>query len=104
MFLGHQGLALAAKRIAPKTSFGTLFLAAEFADCLWPVFLVLGWEQLRIVPGITRVAFRLHVSVVAQPAAGRGLGRGFRSNLLCRAPLSNWKLDRRSGRGPPIGA
>ena len=45
----------AAKRIAPKTSFGTLFLAAEFADCLWPVFLVLGWEQLRIVPGITRV-------------------------------------------------
>jgi membrane-bound metal-dependent hydrolase YbcI (DUF457 family) len=55
MFLGHQGLALAAKRIAPKTSFGTLFLATEFADCLWPIFLVLGWEQLRIVPGITRV-------------------------------------------------
>ena len=55
MFLGHQGLALAAKRIAPKTSFGTLFLATQFADCLWPVFLVLGWEHVRIAPGITKM-------------------------------------------------
>ena len=55
MFLGHQGLALAAKRIAPKTSFGTLFLATQFADCLWPVFLVLGWEHVRIAPGITQM-------------------------------------------------
>jgi hypothetical protein len=55
MFLGHQGLALAAKRIAPKTSFGTLFLATQFADCLWPVLLVLGWEHVRIVPGITKM-------------------------------------------------
>ena len=55
MFLGHQGLALAAKRIAPKTSFGTLFLATQFADCLWPIFLILGWEHVRIAPGITRM-------------------------------------------------
>jgi hypothetical protein len=55
MFLGHQGLALAAKRVAPKTSFGTLFLATQFADCLWPVFLVLGWEHVRIAPGITKM-------------------------------------------------
>lgn len=55
MFLGHQGLALAAKRVAPKTSFGTLFLATQFADCLWPLFLVLGWEHVRIAPGITRM-------------------------------------------------
>jgi hypothetical protein len=55
MFLGHQGLALAAKRLAPKTSFGTTFLATGFADCLWPVFLLLGWEQVRIAPGITKM-------------------------------------------------
>jgi LexA-binding, inner membrane-associated putative hydrolase len=55
MFLGHQGLALAARRIAPRTSFGTTFLATEFADCLWPIFLVLGWEHVRVAPGITKM-------------------------------------------------
>lgn len=55
MFLGHFGLALAAKRVAPQTSFGTALLATEFADCLWPLFLTLGAEQVRIVPGITRM-------------------------------------------------
>jgi hypothetical protein len=55
MFLGHFGLAFAAKRVAPKTSLGTALLATEFADCLWPLFLVLGIEQVRIAPGITRM-------------------------------------------------
>jgi membrane-bound metal-dependent hydrolase YbcI (DUF457 family) len=55
MFLGHFAVALGAKRAAPKASLGTLVLAAQFADMLWPVFLLLGWEQVRIVPGITRV-------------------------------------------------
>jgi LexA-binding, inner membrane-associated putative hydrolase len=55
MFLGHFGLALAAKRVAPQTSFGTALLATEFADCLWPLFLTLGMEQVRIAPGITRM-------------------------------------------------
>jgi membrane-bound metal-dependent hydrolase YbcI (DUF457 family) len=55
MFLGHFGLALAAKRVAPQTSFGTALLATEFADCLWPLFLTLGLEQVRIAPGITKM-------------------------------------------------
>jgi membrane-bound metal-dependent hydrolase YbcI (DUF457 family) len=55
MFLGHFGLALAAKKIAPQTSLGTTVLAAEFADLLWPLFLIFGWEQVTIVPGITRM-------------------------------------------------
>ena len=55
MFLGHFALAMAAKKIAPKASLGTLVLSAQFADCLWPVLLLLGIEQVRIVPGITRV-------------------------------------------------
>ena len=55
MFLGHFALAMAAKKIAPKASLGTLVLSAQFADCLWPVLLLLGLEQVRIVPGITRV-------------------------------------------------
>jgi hypothetical protein len=51
MFIGHYALGLAAKRLAPRTSLGTLFAAPTFADLLWPVFLLLGWEQAHIVPG-----------------------------------------------------
>ena len=54
MFLGHFGVALAAKELAPRTSLGTLVLAAQFADLLWPIFLLAGLEQVRIAPGITR--------------------------------------------------
>jgi len=50
MFIGHYALGLAAKRVAPRTSLGTLFAAPTLADLLWPVFLLLGWEQARVVP------------------------------------------------------
>ena len=55
MFIGHIAVALAAKRVAPRTSLGTLAVAVELTDLLWPIFLLLGWEQVRIVPGITVV-------------------------------------------------
>jgi hypothetical protein len=55
MFIGHFGVALAAKRLAPRTSLGLLIFAAEFLDLLWPIFLVLGLEHVRVVPGITKV-------------------------------------------------
>jgi hypothetical protein len=51
MFIGHYAVALAAKRVVPSTSLGTLFAAVSFADLLWPVFLLLGWEQAHTVPG-----------------------------------------------------
>ena len=50
MFIGHYALGLAAKRVAPRTSLGTLFAAPSFADLLWPVFLLLGWEEARLLP------------------------------------------------------
>ncbi|HUK30304.1 MAG TPA: hypothetical protein VLV89_04260 [Candidatus Acidoferrum sp.] len=55
MFLGHFGVALAAKKLESKTSLGTLFFAAQFADLTWPIFLLLGWEKVQIEPGNTRV-------------------------------------------------
>ena len=55
MFIGHFGVGLAAKPLAPKTSLGTLFLAAQFIDLLWPTLLILGIEQVRIDPGNTAV-------------------------------------------------
>jgi FtsH-binding integral membrane protein len=51
MFIGHYALGLAAKRAAPRTSLGTLFIAPTLADLLWPVFLLLGWEHSHVVPG-----------------------------------------------------
>ena len=55
MFLGHFAVALGAKKVAPRASLGTLIFSAQFADLIWPIFLLLGWEQVRIAPGITRV-------------------------------------------------
>jgi membrane-bound metal-dependent hydrolase YbcI (DUF457 family) len=55
VFIGHFGVALGAKRIAPQVSLGILILAAQFLDLLWPVFLLLGWEHVRIAPGIMKV-------------------------------------------------
>jgi len=51
MFIGHYALGLVAKRIAPRTSLGTLFLAPSLADLLWPLFLLLGWERVRATGG-----------------------------------------------------
>lgn len=53
MFIGHLGLALAAKRAAPRTSLGTLAAASQWVDLVWPVLLLLGVERVRVVPGIT---------------------------------------------------
>ena len=55
MFLGHFGVALAAKQVAPGASLGTAILAAEFLDALWPVFVLAGVETVEIAPGITAV-------------------------------------------------
>ena len=55
MFLGHFGLAMAAKKVAPRVSLGTTFLAAQFLDALWPIFVLAGIERFEIVPGITKV-------------------------------------------------
>jgi hypothetical protein len=55
MFIGHFGVAFAAKRAAPRVSLGTAFLAAQFLDLLWPTLLLLGLETVRIAPGATTV-------------------------------------------------
>lgn len=52
MFIGHYGIALAAKKLAPRTSLGTLFLAAQWPDLLWPVLLLAGRESVRIDPAL----------------------------------------------------
>ena len=55
MLLGHYAVALAAKKGAPKTSLGTLLVATQLPDLLFPLFILLGMEHVRIAPGITVV-------------------------------------------------
>jgi hypothetical protein len=55
MFVGHFGTAFAAKKVTPQLSLGTLFMAAQFIDLLWPVLLILGIEKVAIDPGNTAV-------------------------------------------------
>jgi membrane-bound metal-dependent hydrolase YbcI (DUF457 family) len=53
MFLGHFAVALAAKRVAPRASLGTLVAAAQLIDLAWPVLVLAGVETVRIDPGNT---------------------------------------------------
>jgi len=52
MFIGHFAVGFVAKRTAPRASLGTYMAAALFLDLLWPLFLLLGIETVRIVPGL----------------------------------------------------
>jgi hypothetical protein len=54
MFIGHYGAALAAKRAAPRTSLGALFLGATLVDLVYSILLIAGIEKLRVVPGFTQ--------------------------------------------------
>ena len=54
MFIGHFGVAFGLKRWAPRASLGELVAATWWADILWTVFLLLGWEHVRISAGDTK--------------------------------------------------
>lgn len=56
MFLAHLAAGLAAKKFTPYTSLGTLVLSGLWLDLLWPTFLMLGWERVRVDPGNTPIA------------------------------------------------
>jgi len=56
LFIGHFAVGFAAKRAAPRTSLTLLVVSALWLDILWPVFLWLGWETVRVQPGITTMS------------------------------------------------
>jgi membrane-bound metal-dependent hydrolase YbcI (DUF457 family) len=51
MFIGHFAVGFASKRLAPRASLGILMIASLFLDLLWPIFLLLGLERVRIAGG-----------------------------------------------------
>ncbi|HSS44317.1 MAG TPA: hypothetical protein VLO07_03160 [Thermoanaerobaculia bacterium] len=107
MFVGHFGVGLAAKKLAPRVSLGTLLMSVQFADLLWPVFLVLGVEHVRIVPGLMKASaldlydYPVSHSLVALAgwaivfAAASFFFRRDRTAalLLAAGVLSHWPLD-----------
>ncbi len=107
MFLGHFAVGLAGKKLVPRVSLGTLFLSVQLVDLLWPTFLLLGLEHVRIDPVSTRMTpldfydYPLTHSLVAMLAWGAlfGLGyfatrRGKREALvLGLGVVSHWLLD-----------
>jgi hypothetical protein len=56
VFVGHFAVGFMAKRAAPRLPLPLLFVAVSFLDILWPLFIVLGIEHARIVPGITEAS------------------------------------------------
>jgi membrane-bound metal-dependent hydrolase YbcI (DUF457 family) len=107
MFIGHFGVALGAKKFAPRTSLGSLFFAAQFLDLVWPILLLLGLEHVRIAPRITRmspfdfydypITHSLVTAVIWSAVVGAGyfaLRRNGRSAwMMGIAVVSHWLLD-----------
>lgn len=53
MYIGHYGVAFAFKGLWRSISLGLLFIAIQFVDILWAIFVLVGREVVNIVPGIT---------------------------------------------------
>jgi len=53
VFVGHYGVSFAAKAWKRTVPLWVLFLAVQLVDILWSIFVILGIEKVRIVPGIT---------------------------------------------------
>ena len=53
MFVGHYGPAYAANVARRTIPLWVLFIAVQLVDVWWAIFVLLGIEKVRIVPGIT---------------------------------------------------
>ena len=107
MFIGHLALGFAAKRITPRVSLAMLLLASQWADSIWPLFVMLGVEQVRVDPGNTAftpfdfVSYPYSHSLAALVIWGflvggayRGIAGGRRSvAVLSALVISHWVLD-----------
>lgn len=108
MFIGHFALGFAAKKAAPAVSLGSLFLACQLADLVWPTLVLAGLERFEVRPGVTRVTpldfvhYPYSHSLVALLLWGAAFALGYkllrRSSwtapvVLALLVLSHWVLD-----------
>ncbi|HWC66206.1 MAG TPA: hypothetical protein VG777_08990, partial [Thermoanaerobaculia bacterium] len=108
MFLGHWAVGFGAKKAAPRVSLGTLFLAAQLADLLWPVLVLAGVEKVEIRAGATPVnplvftRYPWSHSLAALALWGALFGLAYRlirgaparaAAILAAVVVSHWVLD-----------
>ena len=105
MFIGHFALGLAAKRTAPQLSLAALFAAAQLADMMWPVLLLAGLEEVRILTGINGitplefVSYPYSHSLVLLVVWGMAFGWFARRHdprafvIITALVVSHWVLD-----------
>ena len=55
MFIGHFGVGLASKKISQLPSLAVMFMAVQFLDLIWPLFVLTGLETFKIEEGITKL-------------------------------------------------
>ncbi len=53
MFVGHYSVSFLGKSAEKRIPLWLLFLAVQFLDVLWSIFVLLGVEKVRIIPGFT---------------------------------------------------
>ncbi len=53
MFVGHYSVSFAARATEKRLPLWLLFLAVQWIDVMWSIFVLLGIEKVRIVPGFT---------------------------------------------------
>jgi membrane-bound metal-dependent hydrolase YbcI (DUF457 family) len=107
MFIGHFGIGFGAKLVAPKVSLGSLFLAAQFLDLLWPTLLLLGLETVRIAPDVRSITplvfehYPISHSLLGATLWGLGMALGYwllkrdrrGAIVIGLLVLSHWLLD-----------
>jgi membrane-bound metal-dependent hydrolase YbcI (DUF457 family) len=107
MFIGHIAVGLASKKLAPNVSLGTLLGAPLLLDLIWPIFLLLGIETVRIEPGATQVTpLDLHdypythslVCALAWSVFAAGVHHTFKKDrtaalVIAGNVFSHWVLD-----------
>jgi len=112
MFVGHYGIGLAAKAVAPGLDLGLLFLATQAPDLLWGVLNLLGVERTALDPALASTAAPLAydhpyshglAAVLMQGAAvatatralypGQGQAGWGAALVLGATVCSHWALD-----------
>ena len=108
MFVGHYGVSFAVKSVDKRIPLWLLFIAVQFVDVLWAIFVLTGIEKVRITPGITATnpldlyyMPYTHSLVAALLWSGAGFigykasrrGASYAAFLVAAAVFSHWVLD-----------
>ena len=108
MFVGHYGVSFAVKSFEKRIPLWLLFVAVQFVDVLWAIFVLTGIEKVRITPGITAtnhldlyympythslVAALLWSGVVFIGYKAARRGALYTAFLVAAAVFSHWVLD-----------